>query len=73
MGESTRVASTPHQIRQLQEWGLLEPGAVDVVFTSSPGFAAEHILDSTRKGRAVALFRHPVERLVSKFYYLQVA
>lgn len=73
MGRSTRVAPTPSKIRQLKGWGMLEPGAVDVVFTSSPGYAAEHVLDARRRGRALVLFRHPVEQLISKFYYLQVA
>lgn len=29
--------------------------------------------DPMNQGRALALFRHPIERLVSKFYYLQTA
>ncbi|KAL7530599.1 hypothetical protein ACHAXR_003588 [Thalassiosira sp. AJA248-18] len=73
MGKSTRVYPTPSKILEAKEMGLLEPGQVDIIFTSSPGFAVKQIFDSTHKGRVLALFRHPVERLISKFYYLQVA
>ena len=36
----------------------------------SPG---QNLYDKKNKGRILALFRHPVERMVSKFYYLQIA
>lgn len=33
----------------------------------------QNLYDKKNKGRILALFRHPVERMVSKFYYLQIA
>ena len=46
---------------------------IDIAFSSMPDFAALHLFNPANKGRMMALFRHPVERLISKFYYLQVA
>ena len=41
-----------------------------MLFFSQSG---QNLYDKKNKGRILALFRHPVERMVSKFYYLQVA
>jgi hypothetical protein len=38
-----------------------------------PAFAGEKLYDSDNQGRFLALFRHPVDRAVSMFYYLQSA
>lgn len=38
-----------------------------------PAFAGEKLYDEDHKGRFLALFRHPVDRAVSMFYYLQSA
>ncbi|KAL7529109.1 hypothetical protein ACHAWF_002840 [Thalassiosira exigua] len=54
-----------------KELGLVPSGLVDVVISSDPAYAVRELFDERHKGRAVALFRHPIERLVSKFYYLQ--
>lgn len=52
---------------------MVPSGKVDIVFSSHPGFAIKHLFDPSHKARAVTMFRHPIDRLVSKFYYLQVA
>jgi hypothetical protein len=36
-------------------------------------FEANHLFTETAQGRLFAVFRHPVDRAVSMFYYLQVA
>eukprot|EP00581_Thalassiosira_minuscula_P010235 CAMPEP_0183711258 /NCGR_PEP_ID=MMETSP0737-20130205/6808_1 /TAXON_ID=385413 /ORGANISM="Thalassiosira miniscula, Strain CCMP1093" /LENGTH=249 /DNA_ID=CAMNT_0025939727 /DNA_START=90 /DNA_END=836 /DNA_ORIENTATION=- len=53
--------------------GLVPSGIADIIFTTMPDYAIQHLYDSSHRGRAMALFRHPVERLVSKFFYLQIA
>ena len=45
----------------------------DIIFTAYPSFAIDSLYNENHKGRAFGLFRHPVDRLVSKFYYLQKA
>ena len=44
-----------------------------MIFTSDVNFASDHLFDKENKGRIFSLFRHPVDRSVSKFYYLQTA
>eukprot|EP00804_Cyclotella_cryptica_P010884 CCRYP_008799-RA/>CCRYP_008799-RA protein AED:0.01 eAED:0.01 QI:0/-1/0/1/-1/1/1/0/363 len=57
--------------------GLVQSHVADVIVSMEMGAAVQHLFDNKKegrnKGRVIALFRHPVERLVSKFYYLQVA
>ena len=60
-------------ILKAKRLGLVASGLADLIFTSDPSFALENLYDKDHRGRAVELFRHPVERLVSKFYYLQMA
>ncbi|KAL3783294.1 hypothetical protein HJC23_007963 [Cyclotella cryptica] len=56
-----------------KEMGLVESGKVDVIFTTDVKFAVETLFDEEHPGRLFALFRHPIHRLVSKFYYMQSA
>lgn len=65
--------STEGGILRAQKLGLVPSGLGDVIITSYPKFAVEHLYDPNHTGRAFGIFRHPVERLISKFYYLQVA
>jgi hypothetical protein len=44
-----------------------------MIFTSDINFASRHLFSRLNKGRVFAFFRHPIDRLVSKFYYLQTA
>ena len=53
--------------------GLVASGKADMIFTSDINFAAAHLFDSNHRARIFSLFRHPVDRSVSKFYYLQTA
>ncbi|KAL9188453.1 hypothetical protein ACHAXT_006831 [Thalassiosira profunda] len=60
-------------ILRAAQLGLVPANLADVIFTSDPAFAIEHLFDPEHKGRVLGLFRHPVRRLVSKFFYLRVA
>jgi len=60
-------------IRHAEEMRLVPSGLADLIITGNPAFAIKHLYDDAHKGRVLALFRHPVDRLVSKFYYLQTA
>jgi len=46
---------------------------VDFISTSEFQFASEMLFTQNHKARMFALFRHPIDRAVSKFYYLQKA
>eukprot|EP00985_Skeletonema_marinoi_P004416 scaffold1934_cov75-Skeletonema_marinoi.AAC.1 len=56
-----------------EKMGLVASGKADMLFAMDPSFAGEHLYDKEHKGRILGLFRHPVDRLASKFYYLQKA
>ncbi|KAL7539621.1 hypothetical protein ACHAXR_009449 [Thalassiosira sp. AJA248-18] len=73
LGKSIDIESKPGPILEAQKKGLVASGQVDIIFSSLPNFAVSHLFDNSHKGRALALFRHPVDRLISKFYYLQTA
>ena len=47
--------------------------ASHVIFSSAPEKVITALFDENHKGRVLAMFRHPVDRLVSKFFYLQIA
>jgi len=65
--------STSDGIMKGREMGLVPSGLVDVIFTTYPSQIVENLFDLNHKGRLLAMFRHPVQRLVSKFFYLRVA
>lgn len=65
--------STEGGIIRAEQLGLVRSQLGHVIITSYPQFAVEHLYDPHHTGRAFAIFRHPVDRLISKFYYLQVA
>jgi len=60
-------------ILRAKRLGLVPSGLADMIVTSDPTFVIENLFDETHKGRVLALFRHPIDRLVSKFFYLQKA
>ena len=64
---------TRQGIDQAKRRKLVESGLVDLIVSTDPAYAVEHLFQRAQKGRAIALFQHPVERLVSKFYYLRSA
>jgi len=73
LGRTIDVQTSEQQILKSKEFGLVKSGQADVIFSSSPDLALEHLFDPGHMARVLALFRHPVDRLVDKFYYLQVA
>lgn len=60
-------------IVRARKMGLVQSHTADLIFTMEPAFAGEKLFDPQNKGRILALFRNPIDRLVSKFYYLQTA
>lgn len=65
--------TTKSGILRAEKLGLVPSRKVDMIFSSDVMFAADHLFDPNHKGRILALFRNPVDRSVSKFYYLQTA
>jgi len=64
--------STPHGIERAGAMHLAQSGMVDVVITPHVHEMA-NIFDPGHKGKLFALIRHPIDRAVSMFYYLQTA
>ena len=64
-------------IRRAKNMGLVSSHLADVIVSMEMGAAVHQLYDhrdhGRNKGRVLAMFRHPIDRLVSKFYYLQVA
>lgn len=60
-------------ILRAEQMGLVPSGIADLIVNTSFNFALEHLYDGEHQGRVISLFRHPIERLVSKFYYVQQA
>lgn len=68
------VDTTSRQgVERARRLGVVPSGLVDMIVTSNPTYVVENLFDEAHKGRALALFRHPVDRLVSQFYYLREA
>ncbi|KAL7541099.1 hypothetical protein ACHAXR_010620 [Thalassiosira sp. AJA248-18] len=60
-------------INRAKEIGLVQSHTTDLIFTMEPNYAGQELYDEENKGRFLALFRHPVDRALSMFYYLQTA
>ena len=67
------VLSRPQEILHAEETDHLSSGEVGLIFSMSPGSAIKNLFNEESRARVMAVFRHPVDRLVSKFYYLQIA
>ncbi|KAL7461801.1 hypothetical protein ACHAXS_002203 [Conticribra weissflogii] len=65
--------SNKEGILHAKDLGLVPSEKADIIVTPLPEFALETLFDESHKGRFLMLVRHPIERLVSLFYYLQVA
>lgn len=65
--------TTRSGILRAERMNLVPSGKVDILFVMEPAFAGEHLFDREHTGRILCLFRHPLKRLESKFYYLQTA
>jgi hypothetical protein len=67
------TTNLPGMIRA-KKMGLVPSHTADIIFTHDLRSAIQRLgFSSEHQGRALALFRHPIDRLVSKFYYLQIA
>lgn len=60
-------------LMRARNMGLVPSGLADIIITADIAYAVENLYDDSRKGRVLGLFRHPVDRLVSMFHYLQIA
>merc|ERR1719253_2049997 len=60
-------------IIRAKKLGLVQSHTTDLIFTMEPNFAGQQLYDEENKGRFLALFRHPVDRALSMFFYLQTA
>jgi len=60
-------------ILRAKQMGLVQSHTSDLIFTMEPQFAGQELYDEDNKGRFLALFRHPVDRALSMFFYLGTA
>jgi len=67
--------TTRSGIDRARKLGLVKSNLADLIITSDPIYAIEQLYDTKEnlRGRVLLMMRHPVDRLVSKFYYLQMA
>jgi len=64
--------STPEGIEHAKEFQLAESGYADIVVSTYLHGAAD-LFNPVNRGRFFAIFRHPIERAASHFYYRQKA
>lgn len=65
--------TTPKGIDRASEMGFAEANLADIVFSSYFQKATTELFTEDHRAVMFSLFRHPVERQVSLFYYLQHA
>ena len=65
-------AATPDGIERAKKLGLVQSGLADVIVAHRLHLAAT-MFDVNHQARVFAIFRHPVQRATSMFYYLQRA
>ena len=66
--------TTPEGIIKASQLGFAASNLADVIFTPLLLESSELLLNKdTNRGRMFAVFRHPIDRVVSIFYYLQSA
>ena len=74
MGRHINVdVTTEGGIQRAASLHLAQSGLADVLVSPLLHDVAANILSRSHRGRMFALFRHPIDRLVSLFYYLQTA
>ena len=61
------IVSKPNKIAVAKEYKVVPSQKWDILFTMSPSAVIQTLLSEEHPGRVVAMFRNPVERLVSKF------
>lgn len=64
--------STPQGILKAKSLHLAQSGKVNVIITPLV-YDMANIFDANHRGRMFTMMRHPIDRVVSMFYYLQVA
>ena len=64
--------TTVEGISRAREMGFADSGLADAVVTPFI-FEANDLVTPTARGRLFTVFRHPIERAISMFYYLQIA
>lgn len=64
--------TTTDGIARAKSMGFADAGLADVV-VSPFVYETNDLFTSTAKGRMFTVFRHPVDRAISMFYYIQVA
>jgi len=65
--------TTANGIARAVSMGLAESGMSDIIFSPLLHESSQLFNNTSHKGRAFCLFRHPVERAVSLFHYLKQA
>jgi len=65
--------STPVGLEHAGRHNLAASRLADIVSSAYVSEASSRLFSKRYKGKMFALFRHPIDRLVSKFYYLQTA
>ena len=62
-------------IDRARKLNLVSSNLADLIITSDPIYAIANLYsdEDENRGRVLLMMRHPVDRLVSKFYYLQMA
>ena len=66
-------ATTKKGLKRAQRLGFAESELADVVFTGFVPQATNTLFDDDHRASIFALFRHPAQRAISMFYYLQDA
>ena len=64
---------SPAGMLRAKKMGLVESGLADLIVTTNINVAVATLYDDQNRGRLLALFRPPVDRMISKLYYSQVA
>ena len=65
--------ASPEDIARAKALGFADAHIADLVFTSSAFYPSFDLFSSNHKAAMFTVLRHPVERAISKFYYLQEA
>ena len=64
---------SPSGILRAEKMNLVPSGLADLIVTTNINYAIEHLFDPEHKGRVFSVFRNPIERYISLFYYVQQA
>ena len=64
--------TTKEGILHAKKLSLVPSKLVHIISSGMPHFAVQHLYDNnTNRGRIIGLFRHPVERWMSRYYFSQ--